>query len=200
MSFAFSYLGRSGLEGSTLNLAPNLAREPVAFDAALKRPQRFREAISALHDVVISDHRFKRRDKTAYEAWKAGEAARVRGVRADAVKQAQADIAAKRGEPLPAGFEREFNRHCKTYWGARGASAFRGLGARHDRLRGDGKSGARAGAVGGVRAEKAIRATGGGGTRPIALRRRSGRFQESGESDRCRCPGRRGRRRRRDRG
>lgn len=123
MSFAFSYLGRSGLDGSTLNLAPNLAREPVAFDAALRRPQRFREAISALHDVVISDHRFKRRDKTAYEAWKAGEATRLRGVRADAVRQAEADIAAKRGQPLPAGFEREFNRHCKTYWGARQAYA-----------------------------------------------------------------------------
>ena len=123
MSFAFSYLGRSGLDGSTLSLAPNLAREPVAFDAALRRPQRFREAISALHDVVIGDHRFKRRDKSAYEAWKAGEAARVRGVRADAVTQARADIAAKRGAPLPAGFEREFERHCKTYWGARRAYA-----------------------------------------------------------------------------
>lgn len=123
MSFSFSYLGRSGLDGSTLSLAPNLAREPVAFDAALRRPQRFREAISALHDVVISDHRFKRRDKSAYEAWKAGEAARLREVRADAVEQAKAAIAAKRGEPLPAGFEREFNRHCKTYWGARQAYA-----------------------------------------------------------------------------
>lgn len=123
MSFSFSYLGRSGLDGSTLSLAPNLAREPVAFDAALRRPQRFREAISALHDVVISDHRFKRRDKSTYEAWKAGEAARLREVRADAVEQAKADIAAKRGEPLPAGFEREFNRHCKTYWGARQAYA-----------------------------------------------------------------------------
>lgn len=123
MSFAFSYLGRSGLDGSTLSLAPNLAREPVAFDAALKRPQRFREAISALHDVVVSDHRFKRRDKSAYEAWKLGEAARVREVRADAVKQARADIEAKRGVALPEGFEREFGRHCKTYWGARQAYA-----------------------------------------------------------------------------
>lgn len=123
MNVAFSYLGRSGLDGSTLSLAPNLAREPVAFDAALRRPQRFREAISALHDVVISDHRFQKRDKSAYEAWKAAEAARVRVVRSDAVKQAEADIAARRGMPLPAELEQKFGRMCKTYWGARQAYA-----------------------------------------------------------------------------
>ena len=47
MKVAFSYLGRSGLAGPTLNFVPNLAREPVAFDAALLSPQRFREALSA---------------------------------------------------------------------------------------------------------------------------------------------------------
>ena len=119
MNVAFSYLGRSGLDGSTLSLAPNLAREPVAFDAALRRPQRFREAISALHDVVISDHRFRKRDKSAYEAWKVAEASRLRTVRSEAVKQAEADIARRRGIPLPAEFEKTFARHCKTYWGAR---------------------------------------------------------------------------------
>ncbi len=119
MNVAFSYLGRSGLSGSTLNLAPNLAREPVAFDAELKRPQRFREAMSALHDVVISDLRFKKRDKTAYEAWKAEEAQRVRLLRANSLKKAKEEIATQRGVPVPAEFEREFNRACKTYWGAR---------------------------------------------------------------------------------
>ena len=123
MNVAFSYLGRSGMEGPTLNFAPNLAREPVAFDAALRRPERFREAISALHDVVISDHRFQRRDKSAYEAWKAAEAARLRTVRADAVRQAEADIAARRGIPLPAELEKKFGRLCKTYRGARQAYA-----------------------------------------------------------------------------
>ena len=78
MNFPFSYLGRSGLSGQTLNFAPNLSREPVAFDATLRRPQRFREAISALHDVVVSDLRFKKRDKSAYEAWKEAETQRVR--------------------------------------------------------------------------------------------------------------------------
>ena len=123
MNVAFSYLGRSGLDGSTLSFAPNLAREPVAFDAALRRPLRFREAVSALHDVVISDHRFQKRDKTAYEAWKVAEAARVRTVRADAVKQAEAEITRRSGIPLPSGFEKTFTRACKTYWGARQAYA-----------------------------------------------------------------------------
>ena len=71
MNLKLAYLGRSGLTNGrgrqTLSLAPNLARDPVAFDAALRQPLRFREAISALHDVVISDLRFKPRDKTAYE-------------------------------------------------------------------------------------------------------------------------------------
>lgn len=119
MNFAFSYLGRSGLAGQTLNLAPNVAREPVAFDAPLKRPQRFREAISALHDVVVSDLRFKRRDKSAYEAWKAGEADRVRSLRAETVRQVRADILARQAQPVPADLDRQFNSACKVYWGAR---------------------------------------------------------------------------------
>ncbi len=119
MNVAFSYLGRSALDGQMLNLAPNLSREPVAFDAALKHPLRFREAISALHDVVISDYRFKKRDKSAYEAWKASEAERVRAIRTEALKQAHADIRARQQQPLPPDFEKQFNSHRKTYWDAR---------------------------------------------------------------------------------
>jgi hypothetical protein len=123
MNVSLSYLGRSQLAGGMLNFAPNLAREPVAFDAALKTPLRFREAISALHDVVISDHRFQRRDKSAYEAWKLAEEERVRSLRAGAVQQARADILAKQAAPLPADFEKQFNRLRGTYWNARRAYA-----------------------------------------------------------------------------
>lgn len=119
MNLSFAYLGRSALSGNALSFAPNLSREPVAFDAALKHPLRFREAISALHDVVISDHRFKPRDKTAYEQWKESEKDRVRSVRTDALKQAKADIMAKRGASLPADFEKQHGRLLKQYWGAR---------------------------------------------------------------------------------
>jgi hypothetical protein len=119
MNLSFAYLGRSALTNDTLSFAPNLTREPVAFDAALLHPLRFREAVSALHDVVISDHRYKPRDKSAYEAWKAAEIDRVRSVRTDALKQAKADILAKRGGSLPADFERQHGRLLKQYWGAR---------------------------------------------------------------------------------
>jgi hypothetical protein len=115
----FAYRGRSAVDGPLLHLAPNLAREPVAFDAVLKRPQRFREAISALHDVVISDLRHKKRDKSAYLEWKKNEATRVRTVRTEAMKQARADIEVKRGQPLPKDLDKRFHWACKTYWGAR---------------------------------------------------------------------------------
>jgi len=123
MNVAFSYLGRSGLSGGNLNLSPNLARDPVAFDAALRNPLRFREAISALHDVVISDLRFKKRDKSAYEAWKKAEAERVRTLRSETAKQAKADILSRREDPLLPDFERQFHGACKTYWNARQAYA-----------------------------------------------------------------------------
>ncbi len=123
MNVLFSYLGHSGVNASasgvSVDLAPNLSREPVAFDAALRHPLRFREAMSALHDVVISDLRFKRRDKSAYEEWKRGAAARVRLLRSETYKEVSADILARRAEPLPRDFEKEFQRARKTYWGAR---------------------------------------------------------------------------------
>jgi hypothetical protein len=45
-------------------------RSSGLFDAELQKPLRFREAMSALHDVVVGDLRFEKKDKTAYEAWK----------------------------------------------------------------------------------------------------------------------------------
>src|SRR5690349_22460532 len=76
MRITFAYLGRSRMiDGPAsseriLSLVPNLTRDTVSFDAPLLEPLRFREAISALHDVVINDLRYQPRDKTAYEEWK----------------------------------------------------------------------------------------------------------------------------------
>jgi len=93
MNLKFAYLGRSSVSpiagGQLLSLAPNLAREPVSFDAPLLQPLRFREAISALHDVVVSDLRFKPRDKTAYEEWKKAENQRLALLRREAYKEAK---------------------------------------------------------------------------------------------------------------
>jgi hypothetical protein len=123
MNLRFAYLGQSELKadagGQTLSLAPNLAREAVAFDAPLRDPLRFREAISALHDIVISDLRFKPRDKTAYAEWKKGEQHRLAELRRNTYQQARKDFESRRNQPLPAGLEAEFNRCRKRYWKAR---------------------------------------------------------------------------------
>src|SRR5262249_249493 len=105
--------------GQLLSLAPNLSREAVAFDAPLLQPLRFREAISALHDVVISDLRFKPRDKTAYEEWKKNERSRVLSLRQQAYHQAKKEIVAGGEEAVPPDLEKQFGRFRKIYWDAR---------------------------------------------------------------------------------
>ena len=123
MNVKFSYLGRSALSpiagGQLLSFAPNLAREAVSFDAPLLQPLRFREAISALHDVVISDLRFKPRDKTAYEEWKKTERSRVAALRQQTYQEAKKEILSRREEPVTPDLERRF-AHCRSmYWDAR---------------------------------------------------------------------------------
>lgn len=124
MKMDFAYLGNSNLRmqggNAVLNLMPNLKRDPVAFDAALCRPLRFREAISALHDVVISDLRFKPRDKSAYEAWKKSEAQRQSTMRRQAYEDAEREILARR-EEVPKDLTQRYERLRKRYWGARQA-------------------------------------------------------------------------------
>ena len=75
MQFEYSYLGSSAVEhrgdGTALSFAPDLKRQPTYFSGELRQHVAFREAISALHDVVVSDLRFKPKDKSAYKAWAA---------------------------------------------------------------------------------------------------------------------------------
>ena len=103
MQVSFAYAGRSqvlqppGKRWQALSLVPNLTRDPLAFDAPLLQPLRFREAMSALHDTVISDLRFKKRDKTAYLEWKKQEGGRESVVRKEALRVATADALAKHG-------------------------------------------------------------------------------------------------------
>jgi hypothetical protein len=120
---SFVYGARSGLVeregGRVIRLAPNLAREPVAFDAELLNPLRFREAISALHDVGISDLRFVKRDKTAYEEWKKQQGTRDAAVRREAYRQATREIEARRNAPLPGDLDKQFAAARKEYWDIR---------------------------------------------------------------------------------
>jgi hypothetical protein len=73
MNFVHRYLGQSRAEsdaGATrLGFAPDTLRQPTFFTGKVARHLPFREAISALHHVVVSDLRFKPKDRTAYLAW-----------------------------------------------------------------------------------------------------------------------------------
>ncbi len=75
MEFNYSYQRSSSVSGSgdrtQMSFAPDLTRAPTFFRGELRQNIAFREAISALHDVVVSDLRFKPKDKTAYKAWAA---------------------------------------------------------------------------------------------------------------------------------
>jgi SWIM zinc finger len=55
--------------GARLELAGNLRREPVRFEATIKDPLRFREAMAALYAVVAGDFRYVPKDRTAYLAY-----------------------------------------------------------------------------------------------------------------------------------
>ncbi len=123
MKVEFAYRGRSGVVQTTVGLAvalaPNLRRDRVSFVGTLKQPLRFREAMSALHDVVISDLRFKPKDKTAYEQWKKAEAEKEAAIRLDAQKMKRAELEKQAKRPMPPGLERRYKQCRERYWGAR---------------------------------------------------------------------------------
>lgn len=128
MKLDFAYHGRSGLTtrdgAQAIRFAPNLRREPVAFDAALREPLRFREAVSALHDIVISDHRFKPRNRELYQAWKRDQAARENLIRSTEYERLKKEVLESRSE-LPPDFETDFNKKRSRYWRLRTSFAMR---------------------------------------------------------------------------
>ncbi|APR88033.1 hypothetical protein A7982_13382 [Minicystis rosea] len=124
MKLDLRYLGssevRSTSSGTEMRFSPNLARSRVFFDAELAYPLRFREAMSALHDVVVGDLRFKKKDRTAYAQWKIDQTksdAELRRTLYDAAKQAELARIAK--EPIPPNLEADFRKMHRLYWDAR---------------------------------------------------------------------------------
>lgn len=75
MLFEYAYKGSttvaSDASRTQMWFVPDAKREPTYFSGELRQKIEFREAISALHDVVVSDLRFKPKDKTAYQEWAA---------------------------------------------------------------------------------------------------------------------------------
>lgn len=75
MEFNYAYRGNSSVasyaDRTNMSFAPDLNRDATFFIGELRKGIEFREAISALHDVVVSDLRYKAKDKEAYKAWAA---------------------------------------------------------------------------------------------------------------------------------
>jgi hypothetical protein len=73
MEFNYRYHGSSSASSSAaataVSFAPDTLREPTYFSGRLRQALPFREAISALHQVVVSDLRFKPKDRSEYFAW-----------------------------------------------------------------------------------------------------------------------------------
>jgi hypothetical protein len=74
MQFNYTYKNNTTVQengaNTQMSFSPDTTRPPTYFIGELRQNIAFREAISALHDVVISDLRFKPRDKTAYKEWR----------------------------------------------------------------------------------------------------------------------------------
>ncbi len=123
MNFSQAYYGHSGVRGSGGNLsvsfAPNLRRDRVSFVGDLKYPLRFREAVSALHRVVVSDLKFKAKDRSAYQAYLAQLKQRENSIRALAFQQARKELLAQEVEAMPPNLEEQFRSARSKYWGAR---------------------------------------------------------------------------------
>jgi len=83
-----SSAGKTGM-----NFAPDALREPTFFKGTLSKNIPFREAISALHYVVVSDLRFKPKDREEYLAW----AAQQEQVYLEEMAAQSADLKAKVG-------------------------------------------------------------------------------------------------------
>jgi len=73
MEFNYAYKGNTSVSdrgaSTQMSFSPDTKRPPTYFIGELRQNVAFREAISALHDVVVSDLRFQPKDKTAYKEW-----------------------------------------------------------------------------------------------------------------------------------
>jgi hypothetical protein len=123
MEMTLAYRGHSAIVpsagGLAVSLAPNLRRDRVSFTAALRQPLRFREAMSALHDIVISDLRYKPRDKGAYATYLMEQQQREGALRQEAAREVKADLAAARVERVSAALDADYRQMRKQYWAAR---------------------------------------------------------------------------------
>ena len=126
MNLTLAYRGRSAVFAEqgrlAVTLAPNLRRDRVAFDGTLRFPLRFREAIGALHDVVVSDLRYQPKDRSAYEAYRAEQKKQEEEIRRAAAAHARSAVlkeSSRASADEIAVVERQYRKLRSLYWGAR---------------------------------------------------------------------------------
>ncbi|MCA9660315.1 MAG: SWIM zinc finger family protein [Myxococcales bacterium] len=121
MEFNYRFHGSSAVDssaGSTaMSFAPDTLREPTYFTGELRKGLEFREAISALHDVVVSDLRFKPKDRSEYMAWLAQQEQINWQQVASQRKDTRAQIEALQGELDQLG--RRSAQRMRDFYGAR---------------------------------------------------------------------------------
>ncbi|MDQ3337533.1 MAG: SWIM zinc finger domain-containing protein [Myxococcota bacterium] len=124
MRMDLRYWGKSGVRevggAQAMTFEPNLSRARVFFDGELIDPVRFREAISALHEVVVGDLKFHKRDKAVYKAYlraREKEETELREATFDKVKVAEAKRLAK--SPMSPTLSADFVKMHRLYWGQR---------------------------------------------------------------------------------
>ena len=75
MIFNYKYAGSTNVASNAnstgMSFAPDTLRQPTFFVGTLEKSLLFREAMSVLHHVVVSDLRFQPKDKTVYKEWAA---------------------------------------------------------------------------------------------------------------------------------
>jgi hypothetical protein len=123
MNLSLSYLGRSGIStgpaGVAVCLEPNLRRDRVSYIGTLHQPLRFREAVSALHDVVVSDLRYQPKDRTDYKEYLARVKEREAALRRGASQEARKALLSAGDAAGAKLLEPTFERMRRTYWDAR---------------------------------------------------------------------------------
>ena len=74
MKFNYTYTNNTTIQqtnnNTQMSFAPDIQRQPTYFIGELRQNINFREAISTLHHVVVSDIRFKPKDREAYKQWR----------------------------------------------------------------------------------------------------------------------------------
>ena len=73
MEFNYKYKGSTSIKSNSsetgMTFVPDVYREPTFFTGKLNKKIPFREAISALHHIVVSDFRYSPKDNGAYLEW-----------------------------------------------------------------------------------------------------------------------------------